>query len=302
VIVFLLLCAAIALVLYAALIAIEAVRPPRRGAGYAAAFGLPMDPSELIGPNGRGFAFESWTLDRPDGAALPVWDIALGKGEATLIVVHGWGRSRIDSLGRLRAMLDLADGLFGRALLLDLRGHGEATGGGSTLGDGDDADLVELIARAGPAPVVVVGHSMGAVAAIRAAGRSPASLRGIIAFAPYLEVGVPMNGRLEARGWPARPFTDIALLGLRLAGIRRLRTDVAARSMQVPIVVIAGEEDALSPASGAEAIAAAAPRGRFLLVRGAAHADAHALLAEPALAALSAFLRSAVTSPEARAT
>ena len=61
--------------------------PPRHTAGYAVARNLPCDPGDLKLP------FEAWTLDLPDGAKLPVWEVTFGKAlrkeDLTAVFVHG---------------------------------------------------------------------------------------------------------------------------------------------------------------------------------------------------------------------
>jgi dienelactone hydrolase len=63
-------------------------------------------------------------------------------------------------------------------------------------GTGDDAladveyALAAIDARYGPVPVVVVGHSMGGRAAVRAAGHP--NVRGVVALAPWLPAGEPV--------------------------------------------------------------------------------------------------------------
>ena len=121
--------------LVAAMLVHGATHPPRHTAGYALAKGMACDPAELQVP------FESWTLDRPDGVGLPVWEVTCRKAHGvhavsfeergsnrrpllTVVFIHGWGQSRIDMLSGIELWLDLCD----RIVLYDLRGHGEATG------------------------------------------------------------------------------------------------------------------------------------------------------------------------------
>ncbi len=99
-------------------VARAALNPPRHTAGYAIARGLPVDPGEA------GLSFESWTLDRPDGAKIPVWEIkgrthAHGNPALTAVFVHDWMASRIDDLATLDTWPDLVE----RIVLYDRRGH-----------------------------------------------------------------------------------------------------------------------------------------------------------------------------------
>ena len=131
-----------------------------------------MDPNEL------GLEFDEWTLEVPGAATLPVWEIEGEKaprhgGAAprrveialTAVFIHDWGESRIDVLARIEPWRTLCD----RFVLYDLRGHGEATGGGSRLGHREDLDLLALLDRLGDSSIVLVGQSMGAGIAMFAA-------------------------------------------------------------------------------------------------------------------------------------
>ncbi len=292
--------AAILTALLAGIIALEAVRPPRRAAGYALARGLPLDPAELSLP------FTSWTVRCHDGVELPVWDIDLSADRRTpagprpsppltLVLLHGWGRSRIESLARLAALRAAAPGAFDCALLVDLRGHGESTASFSRLGSGEEGDLLELLRMAAAPRVLLAGHSMGGVTAILAAASDDpvtATIAGVIAWAPYHDVHVPICLRLRAREFPARPFTDIALAGLRLLGIRTRSTEAFAAQLRVPLLVLQGDADPLSPSAGAKRIAEAAPKGRFILLPGVTHGDAHETAAAEHAAAVKSFVDS----------
>ncbi|MFO0874650.1 MAG: alpha/beta fold hydrolase [Phycisphaerales bacterium] len=314
------LAALLLLLLLAGAIAWETTHPPRRTAAWAIAHGKPVDPGDL------GLPFVEWTLDRPDGARMPVWEIAPARngddrgrtgraandatdgathGAATdprdarlcAIVLHGWGRSRIDSLGRVAALLRAADvaapGAIDRVIVPELRGHGESGAEVSRLADGEDADLLELLRRIDAPSYVLAGHSMGGVVSILAAASDDpiaARVRGVIAWAPYTDVHVPMRNRLRAREAPARPFTDAALALLRIVGVRRRRTVPAAARLRCPLLVIQGEGDIVSPLDGAEMIASAAPRGTFVLLPGA-HPDVHEVASDAHRAAVAAFLR-----------
>ena len=223
----LLLIAAIAtIVILSGVIAYDAIHPPRRTAGYAIAHGLPADPGDM------GLAFESWTLDMPRDVTLPVWEIAAGGSGPTVVIVHGWGESRIEMLTRIGAWLDHAD----RVVLYDRRGHGDATGGTARLGTDEHLDLLSLLGRLGDGPLVLVGHGTGVPVAFAAAAGNAAVQR-VVAEDPLAgDVHTAIQDRLRDRGFPARPLTDVAMLWLRIVGIRSGpgRRDLPAPASQVP--------------------------------------------------------------------
>jgi pimeloyl-ACP methyl ester carboxylesterase len=259
----------------------EARRPPRRTLGSALGRGLPADPGEM------GIPFECWTLDRP-GAQLPVWDLRPPRCDATaprpgltVVMVHGWGQSRYDLLGRLAPWDAWAD----RIVLYDRRGHGDASAGISPLGAGEERDLLELLDRLGPGPIVLAGHSMGAAIAIAAAaaGGTRGRVAGVVAYAPYLGLRASMAGQLRHRGLPTWPFPRLASAWMRLVGLR--------------LLVVHGAMDLVAPAADGRRIAEAAARGTFLEVSGADHGDAHLVDAAGHERALRAFLERALAPP-----
>jgi len=228
----------------------EMVRPPRHTIGYALAKGLPTDPADL------GMAFESWALDRPDGAQLPVWEVNGTSGvetgqpisrAATAVFIHGWGHSRIDMLARMTEWQCRSQ----RQVYYDLRGHGDAEGSLSALGHQEDDDLLALLERLGNGPFVLIGEAMGAVIALAAAARdhpARAHIAGVFAYAPYADFHPSLRGRLRRAEQPTRPMTDLAMLWLRMRG--RPPRSVASSDLLAttcPIAIVHGEEDVVSP-------------------------------------------------------
>ncbi len=232
---------AVAIGLLSALVAREFMHPPRHTAGWAVARGMSVDPGDL------GLPFEEWRLET-GGASLPVWEIrGSGRPDLTAVLLHAWGESRIDALGCLPPFDELCD----RLVLVDLRGHGEATGGASRLGHGEEHDVLALLERLGAGPFVLAGHGLGAVTAIRAAAASSPMrdrIAGVVACAPYSEVHGWMRSRMRLAGYPSWPLTDLALVWMRLAGLRFPGTDAAAAAIGCPLLVVAAEDDPVSVA------------------------------------------------------
>jgi pimeloyl-ACP methyl ester carboxylesterase len=244
--------------------------PRRRTTAYALARGLPMDPGDL------GLPFESWTVDRPDGASLAVWDARPEGGDGrTVAFVHGWGAGRIDSLARFAADRDLWMEAGGRFLFYDLRGHGESDGP-SHLGDGEDDDLAALLEAADERGVLLVGHSMGAAVAIEAAtGPARDRVAGVIASGAYDRFETSVRGRLRADDLPARPFTSLAMLWLRARGLRLASLSESVERLACPVLFIHGTDDEVTPLGDAERLAEIAPDGRLVTIEGALHGTAH---------------------------
>lgn len=232
--------------LLAALMAWELTHPPRRTAAFAIARSLPVDPGDLQLP------FQECALQRPDGARLPWWLISTRESEfpdVAVVLLHGWGRSRIDSLGRVRPW----QSLVGSIAIPELRGHGDSTGGISRCGDLEVRDILALIDQIPASRIVLVGHSLGACTALWAATISD-RVAAVVAYGPYSHVQVPMNNRLAAKSMPGPPVSSLALLMVRLLGGIRFRENLDCRPA-VPMLVLQGRDDRITPGPDVEAVA-----------------------------------------------
>lgn len=98
-----------------------------------------------------------------------------------------------------------------RVALVDLRGHGDSTLGFDHYGD-DEAvanDLLAVIDALGAEPALLAGASISAAAAVIAAGKQPAKVKGLILLGPYVRngAGTMMRGLLHvAFSRPWGPF------------------------------------------------------------------------------------------------
>lgn len=249
-------------------IAWDAMHPPRKGFAWALATGRPGSPDAL------DLKAEETTLPGLDGVPCPAWRVQGAGGDRApmLLMLHGWGRSRWDSLARLQPLLPIVR----EAWLPDLPAHGEHDGHRSWVGvrepDAALAMLSEIAARNTGAPIVLMGHSLGAGVAIRAAARAHGlPVAGVIALAPYRDLASPIPGRMRLQGLPAQPFTALSLLLLRAAGCMDRPLEIDAAAMQTPLLVIACEGDLVSPVGDAERIAAACARSTLLVLPGDRH-------------------------------
>ena len=250
--------------------------PPRRTYGTAVARNQPGAPDELdsarfgVGPR----AFTEWSLERPSGRGhLPVWDIP-GDNPAgpTVILTHGWGDGRLGGLLRLEPFVPAAS----RVLLWDLPGHGDAPPGAGPcrLGCDEAADLSALIEKTDGA-VVLFGWSLGAGVSIVAGGHP--RVIGVATEAPYTLPQVPASRVMSARGLPGLGMLRVALTSIGGAAWQQVggpfdRAVHAAR-LNVPVLVLHGEEDPVCPIEGGRVIAASAPHGEAVSLPGARHND-----------------------------
>ena len=246
----------------------EALRPERRTIAWALARGTPSEPAAW------GLESREWT-HRFEGAECPVFDLGEDDPEApTAIVLHGFARSRYDALARVGPVLPYAR----RLLLPDLPGHGDAGGRATRLGSGEER-FVASLAETTRGPLLLVGHSLGATLAIRAAA-DPAlatRVRGVLALAPYERLRTPLGARLELRGMPKGALLAPTLGALAALGVREHATSTAARAARAPLAVVAGAADPVVPLAEPEAIARAASTGRLFTVPTGRHDDFHTL-------------------------
>jgi pimeloyl-ACP methyl ester carboxylesterase len=196
----------LALTLAAAVAAVvrDARHPARASVGWALARGLPTRPSDI------GLDCTEGSVTCTDGTELPMWTIPGSRPEGpALLLLHGWRRSRIDSLRRLQWILPHVR----YACLMDFRGHGDAPRAASTLGSADVADACAAVQAHSDAPWIVAGHSMGAAVAVRAAATlrlSGTHICGALLMCPYPDLTVPLAGRLASVGMPPFPVAPLA--------------------------------------------------------------------------------------------
>lgn len=251
--------------------ALRLTHPPRRSTGWAVARGLPTDPSELIPP----LPFESAQFVRA-GRTMPVWRVRGGDPAGPLVVlVHGWGGSRVEGLRRLAEIAPSCREL----LAWDLPGQGEA-GGVCTLGAYERRDLCSLVEDAGE-PAVLFGWSLGAEICLRAApalaGRG--LLAGLLLEAPFRRGYEPAKGVLEGAGYPRLLNLPPALAAVGIAvgegpGFRwrDVLSEIGSGWPGVPTLVLHGDADSVSPPGDGRSIAADLG-GRFVGLPGGGHDD-----------------------------
>ena len=225
---------------------------------------------------------------------------ASGPGDGTILCIHGFGSDRSVWSFNVPAMTG------GRTVYaLDLPGHGESQPG---LESGSLDELVAIVAgfidRLGLSRVHLIGHSLGAAIALRLAADRPAFAAGLMLVAPagigaavdeaFLDAFLAMPSPEAAQPVLARLVAKPSLIGPEMAaGVWRhnqepgvaetlaaiagnaIRLDLARGglrqtllSLEVPVEVIWGREDAIIPATSADGLPERLPVHR---VDGAGH-------------------------------
>lgn len=201
------------------------------------------------------------------------------------ILVHGSG-------GDHRVWAAQSSTLAG-AVAVDLPGHPD----GDPLTD--LADLAAELARAVatvPGPRTLIGHSLGGAVVLEVARTHPELVDGLVVIASGARLSVPDAVMDRARDdfaaererLIAASFADtggtmagLARAALDGAGPATLAADYAAcrsvdlrgglAGVRVPVLVIAGADDPLTPVHHGEALARELPMSRMVVIPGARH-------------------------------
>lgn len=220
----------------------------------------------------EGMPWEAVHVPSRNGKILRGWFIPAGP--RTLIMMHGWG-------GNVATLLPLARRLWSGGfslLMLDARCHGESDDDSFAslprFAEDIEAGLAWLDAERGldGRPVGLVGHSVGAGAALLAASRNP-RVSAVVSLAAFAHPAAMMRRWLALRRIPYWPLGVYVLAYVqRVIGFRF--DDIAPvnviRHVRCPVMLVHGVSDQVVPLDEARAIRAAARGGeaRLLEVEG----------------------------------
>ncbi|MGX9721354.1 alpha/beta fold hydrolase [Stenotrophomonas acidaminiphila] len=262
------------------------------GSGGVALHWLAFDPGDYrlqYRYLGQGERFPEFSLE----ATAPAAGAPRTAPRGTVILLHGW---MMDGGSLLPWALQLAQDGY-RTIALDLRNHGRSgqapSGYGTREGDDVAAALRALEARGEiSGPVHLLGVSYGAATAIFAARELGPRLRSVVAMESFDNAGQAIRAMVpHMLSRPPERLGDYLALPLarwqyggsgldaaiaaadRRLGIDLDRVDVGQALAQVPacVLLLHGRDDAHIPVAQGRALAAAAPRARYLELQGEDH-------------------------------
>lgn len=222
----------------------------------------------------------------PSGSSIYVEDA--GKGPVVL-AIHGLGGGAYFFRALAPALRDRY-----RLMAVDLPGTGRSTSIDPFSAETWVRDLHQLVRLASDDPVVVVGHSLGTILALRMYAADPGRIKGLVFVGGLPEVRTAVRERLEARdaairvgglsGWGAKVAPGVfapetltrrpELVGLfervfdsqpaevYLRTLRVLLQTSATRvvgTVRVPCVAITGADDQYAPPDVVEAFVRQVP-------------------------------------------
>ena len=203
---------------------------------------------------------ETW-LATKNGKRLFSWFVPARERGPALLIMHGWG-------GNAEMMLPLVEPLHAAGyglLLVDARCHGRSDADSFAslprFAEDIEAGLDWLAGQpdVDPETLGVVGHSVGAGAALLVASRRP-TLQVVVSIAAFSHPATMMRRWMTFKGIPFWPVGAYMLayiqwvIGYRFDDIAPRRTIGA---VSCPVLIVHGQDDETVPASEAEEIFAA---------------------------------------------
>src|SRR5581483_4354311 len=239
-------------------------------------------------------------------------------GEPTVVLVHGAGNDH--SVWALQSRYVAHHDR--NVLALDLPGHGRSEGAPLDSVEAIADWLARVLDSAGAKRAALVGHSMGALAALECAARHPQRVSQLALIGPAVPMEVsedlmqaarddePLayglingwsfgpHGQLGGNAWPGVWMSGNAMRLLERNGRGVLAQDLvacqryanglaAAAKVRCPALIVTGTRDIMAPAKSARALIDALANTEVLTLAGAGHS----LMAEEPDALLDALRR-----------
>ncbi len=205
--------------------------------------------------------FEAHRLRTDDGHEIGAW-YAPGRDESApvVILIHGNGGQRSHVLSRAQLVAEAGCSV----LLISLRAHGDSTGDFNDIGFGARRDVIAAVgfleSRRPERPIVVLGTSLGAAAALFAAEEVGHRVAGYILESPYRDLRQAVWNRTENELPPGLDWLAyrglLAVSPLVLPHLDQISPHDAITRVPaaIPILILAGAEDISARRAEAQAL------------------------------------------------
>ena len=216
---------------------------------------------------------------RDGRATIQGWYLPARQRAGAVVFVHGKDACRGDELKS--PTYALAQSLHARGLsvlMIDLRGHGDSSDARLTYSEHERHDVlgaIDFLRTKGYAAgrIGLLGASMGASAALRAAAAEP-SVGGVVADTPFADFGAMLQTQFHRlTGLPMWFMPGALLLGRLLSGVQALQVrpvDEMPRLRGRPVLVIHSQADPFIPLAHGRMLARAAG-GRLWVTQAPRH-------------------------------
>jgi alpha-beta hydrolase superfamily lysophospholipase len=214
-------------------------------------------PENAATPASVGLAFTAHRFAGDGGSDLEAWHVAHPEPKGLVLLFPGYAAAKDSLLGEARAFHDLGFASF----LVDFRGCGGSGGCETTIGVEEARDVARAVDYAGRRwpgqPLVLFGHSMGAVAVLRAVAVEEVRPAAVVVECPYDRLLTTVANRFSAMGLPSFPFAQLLVFwgGVQQGfnGFRHNPVDYAP-AVGCPVLQLHGAEDPRVSVAQAEAV------------------------------------------------
>ncbi|MCE9554005.1 MAG: alpha/beta hydrolase [Planctomycetes bacterium] len=203
---------------------------------------------------------EAFRLDTLDGQHLGAWLVPGRTDKSAVLLLHGIGANRSSCLREAQMLATAGHPV----LLITLRAHGDSTGDENDFGYSARHDVAAAVAwwkqQHPNQPLVVWGQSLGAAAAIFAAGDLGHKVQGYVLECPYQDLHTATRNR--TRLMLPEGVELVAYCGLRcvaplvLSDASKISPYDAATGIpdSIPVLILAGGQDPYARPEEAQAI------------------------------------------------
>ncbi|MFT5124991.1 MAG: alpha-beta hydrolase superfamily lysophospholipase [Kiritimatiellia bacterium] len=236
-------------------------------------FGITL-PRPMAHDTPRGLDAQTITIESPNGT-LSAWYIPKPGAQTLCMLLHGYGAEKSSLLQEARAVYEMGHSV----LLLDFYGSGDSSGDTNSLGYHEAADVVSALAHMRAhypeSRQVLIGFSMGSVAALRAIGDLGATCDAIIVHAVFDDLVNTVKNRFRLMGVPAFPSAQLLVFWgsqrLQMNGFQHSPMSYASGITAPCLVMQGGRDDYAKPEDARRVFDALNGEKEWVLFEQAAH-------------------------------